>query len=125
MGYISKNPNPCGLKVGDCVVRALSLALGRSWRSVYLELTAYGFRMCDMPSSNAVWDAMLRDHGFRRGTIDLPCVECYTIRDFCDDHPEGVYVVGTGSHAVAVVDGNYLDAWDSGNEIPLYYYQGG
>ena len=47
----------------------------------------------------------------------------YTVEDFCADHPKGTYVLGTGSHAVAVVDGFYYDAWDSGNEIPIYYWK--
>ena len=46
----------------------------------------------------------------------------YTVEDFCTDHPKGTYVLGTGSHAVAVVDGCYFDAWDSGSEIPIYYF---
>ena len=46
----------------------------------------------------------------------------YTVQDFCIDHPKGTYVLGTGTHAVAVVDGYYYDAWDSGKEIPIYYF---
>lgn len=30
MSYIYDNPNPYGKKVGDCVIRALSRALGMS-----------------------------------------------------------------------------------------------
>ena len=39
------------------------------------------------------------------------------------DNPEGVYVVGLDSHVVAVIDGIYIDTWDSGNEIPIYYWK--
>ena len=39
------------------------------------------------------------------------------------EHSRGTYVVGTGTHAIAVVDGCYYDAWDSGNEIVLYYWK--
>jgi hypothetical protein len=45
------------------------------------------------------------------------------VEDFCRDNPEGTYVLGTGSHAIAVIDGNYYDAWDSGREQPMYYYR--
>ena len=46
----------------------------------------------------------------------------YTISDFAADHPSGSYIIGTGEHAVAVVDGNIIDSWDSSKEIPLYYF---
>ena len=38
------------------------------------------------------------------------------------DHPKGIYVVATGSHVVAVVNGDYYDSWDSGDEIVAYYF---
>ena len=78
--------------------------------------------MADLPSSNTIWSALLKSKGFKWHTIeDRP--ECYTIEDFCKDHPSGVFVIGTGSHAVAVVDGNYFDAWQSGSETPVYYFE--
>ena len=49
--------------------------------------------------------------------------DCYTIEDFCADHPMGLYVLGTGTHVVTVVDGNYYDTWRSGDEIPQYYWE--
>ena len=27
------------------------------------------------------------------------------------------------SHVVCVEDGKYFDSWDSGNEIPLFYWE--
>ena len=56
--------------------------------------------MGDMPSSNAVWGSYLYDHGFRRQIIPNECPECYTIADFCLDHPFGLYVLATGTHVV-------------------------
>ena len=123
MGHIYVKPNPLGKKVGDCTIRAISIALDRTWDSVYSELVSYGFMMKDMPSTNSVWDAMLRDHGFKRYTIPDYCPECYTVEDFCKDNPEGLYVLGIGNHVVTVKNGDYYDTWDSGEEIPIYYYR--
>ena len=79
--------------------------------------------MNDMPSSNAVWGAYLRTLGFKREAIPNTCPECYTVNDFCEDNPEGVFIVATGNHVVAVVDGDYYDTWDSGDELPIYYWR--
>lgn len=116
------NPNPAYNFVGDCVVRALSIALDSDWDTIFLGLAAYGFNIKDMPSGNAIWSAYLRDKGFKRYIIPNECPNCYTLKDFCKDHPNGIFVIGTGTHAVTVIDGDYYDSWDSGNVIPIYYF---
>jgi len=78
-----------------------------------------------MPSANVVWISFLQDMGFRKHIIPNNCPSCYTIQDFCNDHPKGLYVVGTGTHVVAVLNGRYYDSWDSGDEIPVFYLKGG
>lgn len=79
--------------------------------------------MKDMPSSNAVWGEYLKRNGFTRHIIPDTCPSCYTVGAFCEDHPYGAYMLATGTHVVAVIDGNYIDTWDSGNEIPIYYWK--
>ena len=123
MGFVYVNPNPDNNITGDCTVRALSLVLKTDWDTAYIELVVYGFMLKDMPSSNRTWSSMLYDHGFRRHIIPDTCPDCYTIRQFCIDYPEGVYLLATGTHVVAIIDGNYYDSWDSGNEVPVYYWK--
>lgn len=120
--YIPYNPNPARGNVGDCTVRALSKALGQDWEQTYAGLTAYGFMLCDMPSANHVWGAYLRWNGFKRYIVDDNGQDIYTVDDFCQDNPDGVYVLAIPGHVVCVVDGNYYDSWDSGGEIPQYYW---
>lgn len=123
MPWQTCNLNPFGKHVGDCVVRALSLALDQDWDTTYLELMSQGFSMKDMPSSNAVWGQYLKNKGYKRYIIPDECPDCYTVAEFCTDNPQGVYILGTGTHVVTVKDGNYYDTWDSGREIPIYYFE--
>lgn len=53
--YIHYNPNPRGLRVGDCAVRAASKAAGETWGSAYAALCALGYDCGDMPNANHVW----------------------------------------------------------------------
>ena len=125
MAYVYFNPNPRdhGQPKGDCVIRAISKVLNYSWDRVYAELTLEGYYLGDWGNSNAVWDSYLRDKGFKRNVIPNTCPSCYTVSDFCHDNPRGSFLVATGSHVVAVVDGDYYDSWDSGSEVPIYYYR--
>ena len=116
------NPSPVGRNVGDCSVRAVAKALDTDWETAYALIAMNGYLMADMPSSNAVWGAVLRQNGFSRYAIPSTCPDCYTIGDFADENPHGVYVVGTGNHVVTIKDGVIYDSWDSRQEIPIYYW---
>jgi len=121
MRYKYFNPNPIKDTASDCVVRMLCKVTGRPWAENYLDLVEKGIELGDMPSANHTWISLLRDMGFRRYVIPDSCPDCYTIEDFCIDHPNGLYVVGTGSHVVAVEDGCVFDSWNSLGETPIFY----
>ena len=116
------NPSPTGRNVGDCAVRAIAKALNTDWETAYALIALNGYLMGDMPSSNSVWGAVLRQNGFYRSSIENTCPDCYTIENFAEDHPNGVYVVGTGSHVCTIRDGVVFDSWDSTQEIPQFYW---
>ena len=120
--YVYWNNNPNGIHIGDCVVRAISAALNQSWERTYIDLCVEGFTFRDMPNANAVWDSYLRYKGYKRYIIPDTCPNCYTIAQFAEDYPHGIYIVATGTHVVCVKNGNILDNWDSSDQIPTYYY---
>lgn len=123
MGFVNYNPNPTRKLVGDCVIRAISKATGKSWEDVYLDIMVLGFNMHDMPSSNDVWGNYLINNGFRRYVIPDTCPYCYTVEQFCEDNPDLTGILATGTHVIAVSNGDYFDTWDSGNEVPIYYWR--
>lgn len=123
MAFINYNANPSNNRVGDCVIRAISKLTGMSWEKTYTEIALKGFDMYDMPSSNAVWIKYLIGNGYDMIPIPNTCPDCYTVIDFCNDHPNGSYLVATGSHVIAIENGDYYDTWDSGDEIPIYYFR--
>lgn len=121
--YEYTNPNPQGKNVGDCTVRAIALATEQDWNKVYLDLCIQGYMLSDMPSSNNVWMAYLANLGWAYQRLQDSCPFCYTVNDFCEDHPTGTYIVATGSHVIAIINGTLHDTWDSGDKVPMFYFE--
>ena len=121
--YVSYNANPDGIRVGDCVIRAISAATGKSWEETYVRICLQGLLMLDLPSADAVWGAYLRSQGYERFAISSDCPECYTVADFCEENRSGTYILAISGHVVYVRDGQYFDSWDSGAEHPVYYWK--
>lgn len=122
--FIYYNPNPRRKSVGDCTVRAIAKALEQDWETTYIGLALQGLLIGDMPNADTVWGAYLRRNGFQRRLLPDSLPEFYTVSDFAQDNPKGTFVLSMpGNHVVTVIDGNWLDSWDSGNEEPVYYWE--
>ena len=120
--YVYKNPNPVARRVTDCAVRAVALALGKDWETTYLMIALRGMTMGDMMDINDVWGSVLRSSGFYKESLDATCPECYTVAEFCRDHPRGVFVLLTHKHVVTAIDGDWMDIFDSGDEVVESYW---
>lgn len=121
--WIRCNVNPARKEVGDCVIRAIAVALNRPWTDIHDDLCALSGEEYDMPNSDAVWGKYLYMMGFEPFLLPQSCPRCTTVKQFCLYYPKGIYIIGTGSHAVAVVDGNYYDSWDCGSEVPSFFWR--
>lgn len=123
MAYSFYNPNPAGRSIGDCAIRAVAKATGQDWEAAYVGLSLEGMSRGDLPNADSVWGAYLRKHGFRRYLLSDEVPDGYTVEDFANDNPAGVFVLSMpGRHVLTVQNGEYFDSWDSGREVPVYYW---
>ena len=104
-------------------MRAIAKAMECGWDEVYAGIALEGYIMCDMPTANHVWGAYLSRKGFKRRFVSDNCSECYTVADFAAEHSKGTYILAISGHVVCVINGDWYDTWDSGAEIPIYYWQ--
>lgn len=123
--FIYRNENPDNLNKNDCAVRAVATFTQQNWETVYYAICAIGGLFHDMPHSNKVWGQYLVNLGYVRNQIPNTCPLCYTVKQFCIDFPKGRYLLTLEGHVVAVIDGDYYDTWDSGDETALYYWEKG
>ena len=121
--WVKCNPNPLGKTTGDCVIRAIAIATDQSWRETYRQLCDLGEKYADLPNSNMIWNMFLRRRGAKQFLLPENCPECITVQAFCERYPEGIYVIGTGDHAICVIDGDWYDTFDSGTEVPGYFWR--
>lgn len=123
MSYIYYNPNPKRRRGSDCVIRMLCKICGFDWESAYLALSSISLSEYDMPSSNDIWEIYLKSLGFKKSLLPTNCPNCMNVREFSDYFNRGTYVACTGTHVVAVINGNYYDAWDSGDEVVSFFFE--
>lgn len=120
--FISYNANPDGNRVIDCTVRAISTALDQTWEQTYAGIVVEGMAMYNMPSANVVWNNYLKRKSFKRYIIPDDFPEDYSVRDFCRDNPKGTFILALDGHVVCVKNGDWYDTWDSGGELPIYFW---
>lgn len=121
--YKFYQPNPQEKRTDDCVIRALTKALDVDWETASIYAIIQQIRDADVYTKNYVWGNLLLRNGYTKHHLPDTCPDCYTIRDFADDHKQGTFIVGTGDHVVAVIDGDYYDTFDSGDAVPVVYYR--
>lgn len=121
--FRKENMNPIGAHVGDCTVRAIAKATDKTWEKTYAWLCIYGFFLKDMPSSNRVWGAYLKDSGFSRYKMPDTCPDCYSVEQFIKDNPKGTFLLALESHVVCVKNGDLYDTWDSSEEPVIFVWR--
>ena len=124
--YVYFNPNPARRVTSDCVIRAVCKLMDIDWDTAFLKLSYIAFIKKDSIEKGHVWGDFLKLNGYRRGHIPDSCPDCYTVENFCVDHPKGRYLLRidgmVSGHVVTVVDGDYYDTWESGGETVEYFY---
>ena len=107
--YKFHNANARGRFVNDCVVRAISVAEGKTWDESYDELS-------DIAQDEG---NLLDNVHFVEGYLDrrYKRVPHYskTVGEFAEEYPEGIYLVTMPSHITVVLDGIVHDVFDCRN----------
>ena len=104
--YKFYNANAKGNNTADCVIRAISVAEGKTWDETYEKLS-------NIAQSEGV---LIDDVNFVENYLDkkyerVPhCSK--TIREFIEEYPRGIYLITMEGHITVVMNGVLYDTFD-------------
>ena len=120
--YYQPNDKDLKDRTGDCVIRALTKVMNKTWVEIYDELVPIGRRVQAFGNDQITYTTYLKENGFEyQGISNKKGSKRPTIKEFANKNREGTYFCKAANHVVAVVDGIYYDTWDSGRK-PMYGY---
>ena len=124
MAYINYNANPKERKIGDCVIRALSKATGKSWDEVYDELYIIGKKKKRMMNDPKVYKAFLEKENFTSSSARRnEYGKMITVEEFANNvDSDTMYIISTRKHLTIVFNGDIYDTWDTSSQRAGKFY---
>lgn len=120
--YYQPNKKDLKDKYGDCVIRALTKALGMEWLEVFDDIQPISRELQIPFNCKPCYEKYLEGKGFvYHGISNSKGTKRPTVQSFTKEHKEGIYILRVAHHIVAVSEGYFWDTWDSGNKS-LYGY---
>jgi hypothetical protein len=118
------NENPKGRLIGDCVIRALSKATGKSWDEVYEELYIIGKKKKRMMNDPKVYKVFLEQQGFKLSPARRDeNNKMITVEEFSYNvDADTMYVIHTRKHLTIVFNGDIYDTWNTGEQRAGKFY---
>jgi hypothetical protein len=108
---------------GDCGARAIAIALGLDYKSVYKELAqANADRGYAKSARNGIYKDVFADVLKRYGWVWRQAPKFDGRKARCSDMPSGVVIAKQAHHFVAVIDGVAHDIWDCTHKMVYGYW---
>ena len=117
MKFVKHNNNPKGKRTGDCVIRAISLALGKSWIEVFDDLTKIAREKASVVNSDEVFFEYLSNYD-----RETPKAQKGKKRLKVGELDDGTYIIKVANHLTCVKDGVLMDTWDCRNKCVYRYW---
>lgn len=122
--YAYTNPHPEGIKSrSDCVYRALSIATGKDWLTIYDELTALGRELLAPPNDDYTYKAYLDKIADRVKVPGVMKGKRPTGKHVARMDDSKTYVVRMANHLACVKGGKVRDTWNSGDKAAYIVWQ--
>lgn len=100
---------------GDCVVRSISLAMGKTWQEVYSDLCTIGAKLYRMPNESQVFERYLKEQGWEKHPAPRVNGNHRVLaKDFAISTKE-ICIAKVGAHHLSCIINNKIhDIWNCG-----------
>ncbi len=123
MEFVNRNVNPLGKKTGDCVIRSIALATGKSWDEVFKELFAIAFEKKMMVNNKEVYVQYLESLGWVKNKMPRkPDGKRLTVVELSTLYYKTTMLVEISKHMTMVSEGVMTDIWNCGRKSVFNYY---
>ena len=120
--YAFTNPHPKGIKShDDCVYRAISIATGKDWLTVYDELTALGRELLAPTNGKLTFATYLDRIADRIEVISMG--KRATGKTVAQMDASKTYVIRMANHLACVKGGKVRDTWNSTNKAAYIVWE--
>lgn len=126
MNYINFNANPKNRKTGDCVIRAISLALNKSWADTYREMTEHCIPKGYMLNYKDGYKSYLKKLGYEMLKMPKRFDNTrYTVKEFADELAEenSIYILSIANHVTVIKNKDLYDIWDCSKKSVGNYWK--
>lgn len=125
MEFIQFNPNPKNKKTGDCMVRALSKALEKSWEECYTELFHNTLKTGYSVSDKKNLKSYLKKLGYEMEKMPRKRDnKRYTVEEFANylAKENETYIISVANHITVIKNKILYDIWNCKNKSVGNYW---
>lgn len=125
MEFVKFNQNPKQKRTTDCVIRAISFALGKTWEEVYRDLAEQGIKNGLMLNDRNNWKLYLKVLGYNMERMPKTLNnKRYTVEQFADEIARKgcTYIIKIANHITVVKDKKLYDTWNCKNKCVGNYW---
>lgn len=109
------NANPFKKKTGDCVIRAVCVALKEDWEDTYKGMFEVAMKTGYAVSCKENYIEYLKQKGYEMKKMPKKLSgKRYTVKEFIEElaSPKKNYIVNLANHLTCVEKGTLIDIWD-------------
>jgi len=124
MEFIEFNNNPKNIETGDCSIRAISMATGKSWEEVYRELAELGINNGFSINDTRTTNLYLETLGYKKQDIKRNDNTQYTVEEFCIElaKEKATYLIRIQDHLTIIKDKKIYDNWNCSKKLVKSYW---
>ena len=108
------NAHPKGLRVKDCVKRALTVATGEDYMEIQRQLNKLKRELgAEHYNDNIVWKKFIQNKGWKEFTFQaIKGQKRMNGERFCESYKKGTYVLNMAGHLSVCKNGIIYDTWN-------------